>query len=145
LGVSLRSLCVRPRILLGFFSDRFLVGILEVLFTTIFFSCYFEMAEEGFLRACLPVVGGVELLFFTSFSSCSFEMAEGFPWDFLPSGVSPGAITEVLGLDTPTTFFEMSSTDLSALANTSLWLIANSGVFPGAIKEVLDPDVSVLA
>jgi hypothetical protein len=36
------------------------------------------MAEEGFLRACLAVVGGVELLFLASFSSCNFEMAEGF-------------------------------------------------------------------
>jgi hypothetical protein len=34
------------------------------------------MAEEGFLRACLPAVGGVELLFLASLSSCSFEMAE---------------------------------------------------------------------
>jgi hypothetical protein len=25
------------------------------------------MAEEGFLRACLPAVGGVELLFFGKF------------------------------------------------------------------------------
>jgi hypothetical protein len=33
------------------------------------------MAEEGFLRACLPAVGAVELLFLASFSSCSFEMA----------------------------------------------------------------------
>jgi hypothetical protein len=47
-------------------------------------------------------------------------MAEGFSRAFLPSGVSPGAITEVLGTDVPTTFFEMSSTDLSAPANTSL-------------------------
>jgi hypothetical protein len=43
------------------------------------------MAEEGFLRACLPTVGGVELLFFASFSSCSFEMVEGFSRDFLPA------------------------------------------------------------
>jgi hypothetical protein len=41
------------------------------------------MAEEGFLRACLPAVGGVELLFLASFSSCTFEMAEGFSRDFL--------------------------------------------------------------
>jgi hypothetical protein len=41
------------------------------------------MAEEGFLRACLPVVGGVELLFLESFSYCSFEMVEGFSMDFL--------------------------------------------------------------
>jgi hypothetical protein len=43
------------------------------------------MAAEGFLRACLPVVGGVEFLFLASFSSCSFEMAEGFSRDFLPT------------------------------------------------------------
>jgi hypothetical protein len=42
------------------------------------------MAEEGFLRACLPVVGAVELLFLVSFSSCSFEMDEDFSRDFLP-------------------------------------------------------------
>jgi hypothetical protein len=36
------------------------------------------MAEEGFLRACLPAAGGVELLFLASFSSFGFEMAEGF-------------------------------------------------------------------
>jgi hypothetical protein len=47
------------------------------------------MAEEGFLRACLPAVGVVELLFLASFSSCSFEMAEGLLRAFLPSGVSP--------------------------------------------------------
>jgi hypothetical protein len=76
--------------------DRFLVGILEVLFTAISFSCCFEMAEEGFLRACFPTVGVVELLFLASFSSCSFEMAECFLRAFLPSGVSPGHITEVL-------------------------------------------------
>jgi hypothetical protein len=56
-----------------------------VLFTSISFSCFFEMAEEGFLRACLPAVGVVELLFLVSFSSCSFEMAEGFLRDFLPA------------------------------------------------------------
>jgi hypothetical protein len=67
-----------------FLLDRFLVGLLEVLFTAISFSCCFEMAEKGFLRACLPTVGGVELLFLASFSSCSFEMAEGFSRDFLP-------------------------------------------------------------
>jgi hypothetical protein len=43
--------------------DHFLVGLLEVLFTEISISYYFEMAEEGFLRACLPSVCGVELLF----------------------------------------------------------------------------------
>jgi hypothetical protein len=85
-----------------FLLDRFLVGLLEVLFTAIYFSCCFEMAEEGFLRACLPAVGAVELLFLASFSSCSFEMAEGFSRAFLPSGVSPGPITEILGPDVPT-------------------------------------------
>jgi hypothetical protein len=50
-----------------FLLDRFLVGLLEVLFTAISFSCYFEMAEEGFLRACLPAVGAVEILFFGKF------------------------------------------------------------------------------
>jgi hypothetical protein len=60
------------------------------------------MAEEGFLRACLPTVGVVELLFLTSFSFCSFETPEGFSRAFLPSGVSPGHITEVLGPDVPT-------------------------------------------
>jgi hypothetical protein len=50
-----------------FLLDRFLVGLLEVLFTAISFSCCFEMAEEGFLRACLPAVGAVELLFFGKF------------------------------------------------------------------------------
>jgi hypothetical protein len=63
----------------------------------------------------------------------------------LPSGVSPGAITEVLGPDVPTTFFEMLSTNLSAPANTSLWLTGNSGVSPGAITKVLGPDVPALA
>jgi hypothetical protein len=85
-----------------FLLDRFLVGLLEVLFTAISLSCCFEMAEEGFLRACLPAIGAVELLFLASFSSCSFEMAEDFSWAFLPSGVSPGPITEVLGPDVPT-------------------------------------------
>jgi hypothetical protein len=61
------------------------VGLFEVLFTAISFSCCFEMAEEGFLRDCLPAVGAVELLFLASFSSCSFEMAEGFSRDFLPA------------------------------------------------------------
>jgi hypothetical protein len=74
LGVTLRLLWVShiPTILLVFLLDRFLVGLLEVLFTAIFFSCCFEKAEEGFLRACLPAIGGVELLFLASFSSCSF-------------------------------------------------------------------------
>jgi hypothetical protein len=85
-----------------FLLDRFLVGLLEVLFTAISFSCCFEMAEEDFLRACLPAVGVVELFFLASFSSCSFEMAEGFSMAFLPSGVSPRPITEVLSLDVPT-------------------------------------------
>jgi hypothetical protein len=60
------------------------------------------MAEEGFLRAFLPTVSAEELLFLASFSSCGFEMAEGFSRAFLPSGVSPGPITEVLGPDVPT-------------------------------------------
>jgi hypothetical protein len=60
------------------------------------------MAEGSFLMACLPAVGAVELLFLASFSSCSFEMAEGFSRAFLPSGVSSGPITEVLGPDVPT-------------------------------------------
>jgi hypothetical protein len=68
-----------------FLLDLFLVGLLEVLFTAITFSYCFEMAEEGFLRACLPGVGGVELLFLAIFSCCSFEMAEGFSRDFLPT------------------------------------------------------------
>jgi hypothetical protein len=55
-----------------FLLDRFLVGLLDVLFTTISLSCCFEMAEEGFLRVCLPAVGASELLFLASFSSCSF-------------------------------------------------------------------------
>jgi hypothetical protein len=38
-----------------------------------------------------------------------------------------------LGLDVPTTFFEVSSTNLSAPANTSLWLTGTSGVSPGPI------------
>jgi hypothetical protein len=68
-----------------FLLDRFLVDLLEVLFTAISFSCCFEMTEEGFLRACLSAVGGVEHLFLASFSSCSFEMAEGFSRDFSPT------------------------------------------------------------
>jgi hypothetical protein len=40
------------------------------------------MAEEGFLRACLPAVGAIELLFLASFSSCNFEMAGGLSSDF---------------------------------------------------------------
>jgi hypothetical protein len=50
-----------------FLLDRFLVGLLEVLFTAISFSYSFEMPDEGFFRACLPIVGGVELLFFGKF------------------------------------------------------------------------------
>jgi hypothetical protein len=50
-----------------------------------------------------------------------------------------------LGPDVPTTFFEVSSTDLSAPANTSLWLTGNSGVSPGTIAEVLGQDVPALA
>jgi hypothetical protein len=72
-------------------------------------------------------------------------MVEGFSRAFLPSGVSPGDIIEVLGPDVPTTFFEVSSTDLSALANTSLWLTSNSGVSPGPITEVLGLDAPALA
>jgi hypothetical protein len=73
-------------------------------------------------------------------------MAEGFSRAFFPSVVSPGgAITEVLFPDVPTAFFEMSSTDLSAPANTSLWFTRNSGVSPGPIIEVLGPDVPALA
>jgi hypothetical protein len=49
-----------------------------------------------------------------------------------------------LGPDVPTAFFEMSSTDLSAPTNTSLWLTGNSGVLPGPIIEVLGPDVPAL-
>jgi hypothetical protein len=60
------------------------------------------------------------------------------------SGVSRGDVTEVLGPDVPTTFFEMSSTDLSAPSNTSLWLTGNSGVSPGPITEALGPDVPAL-
>jgi hypothetical protein len=67
-------------------------------------------------------------------------MGEGFSTDFLPSGVSPRAITEVLDPDVPTTFFKMLSTDLSGPANT-LWLTGNSGVSPGPIIEVLGPDI----
>jgi hypothetical protein len=79
------GLVIYQRFSLVFLLDRFLVGLLEVLFTTISFSCCFEMAEEGFLRACLPAVCGVEILFLASFSSCSFEMAEVFLRDFLPA------------------------------------------------------------
>jgi hypothetical protein len=68
-----------------FLLDRFLVGLLEVLFTEISFSCFFEIAEEGSLRAFLLVVGGAELLFLASLSSYSIEMAEGFSRDFLPA------------------------------------------------------------
>jgi hypothetical protein len=50
-----------------------------------------------------------------------------------------------LGPDVPSTFFEMSLTDLSAPTNTSLWLTSNSGVSPGPITEVLGPDVPILA
>jgi hypothetical protein len=59
------------------------------------------MDEEGFLRACLPVVHGVEILFTASFLPCWFEMAEGFSRAFLPSAVSPGPIIEVLGPNVP--------------------------------------------
>jgi hypothetical protein len=50
-----------------------------------------------------------------------------------------------LGPDVPTTFFDVSSTDLSASANTSIWLTGNSGVSPGPITEVLGPYVLALA
>jgi hypothetical protein len=59
----------------------------------------------------LPAVRGVEILFSASFFPCRFEMAEGFSRALLPSGVSLGAITEVLGLDVPTIFFEVPSKD----------------------------------
>jgi hypothetical protein len=72
-------------------------------------------------------------------------MAKGFSRAFFLSGVSPGAITKVLGLEVPTTFFEVSSTDLSAPANTSLLLTGNSGVSPRPITEVLGLDVLALA
>jgi hypothetical protein len=39
----------------------------------------------------------------------------------------------------------MSSTDLSALANTSLWLTGNNSVSPEPITEVLGLDVPALA
>jgi hypothetical protein len=86
------------------------------------------------------VVRGVVILFSAGFFPYWFEMAEGFSRAFLLSGVSPGAVTEVLGPDVPTTFFEMSSTDLSAPANTSLWFTGNSGVSPVPIMEVLVKD-----
>jgi hypothetical protein len=76
------GLVIDQGVFLVFLLDRFVVGILKVLFTTIFFSSYFEMAEEGFLRACLPAVGAIELLFLASFSSCNFEMAGGLSSDF---------------------------------------------------------------
>jgi hypothetical protein len=50
-----------------------------------------------------------------------------------------------LGLDLPTTFFKILSTNSSALANTSLWLTGNSCVSPGPIIEALGPDVPALA
>jgi hypothetical protein len=50
-----------------------------------------------------------------------------------------------LGPNVPITFFEVSSTDLSTPANTSLWLTGNSVVSPGPITEVLGPDVPALA
>jgi hypothetical protein len=78
------GLVIYQRFSLVFLLDRFLAGLLEVLFTTISFCFCFEMAEEGFLRACLLAVGPIELLFLASFSSCNFEMDEGFSRDFLP-------------------------------------------------------------
>jgi hypothetical protein len=50
-----------------------------------------------------------------------------------------------LGPDVPTAFFEMSTTDLSAPANTSLRFTSNNDVSTGAITEVLGPDVPTLA
>jgi hypothetical protein len=50
-----------------------------------------------------------------------------------------------LGPDVPTTSFEVSSTNLSAPSNISLWLTGNSGVSPGPITEVLGPDVPPLS
>jgi hypothetical protein len=50
-----------------------------------------------------------------------------------------------LGPDVPIALFEMSSTDLSTLANTSLWLNSNSIVSPGPITEVLGPVIPALA
>jgi hypothetical protein len=84
LGVSLSrfGLVIYQGFSIVFLLDCFLVGLLEVLFIANFFSCCFEMAEEGFLRACLPTVGGVELLFLASFSSCSFE------WRKVSQGIS---------------------------------------------------------
>jgi hypothetical protein len=120
-------------------SQGLTVGGLELLFLASFFSCSFEMAE-GFSRAFLSVVHGVEILFSASFFPCCFKIFQGFSRAFLPSGVSPGAITEVLGPDVPIAFFEMPSTDLSAPANTSLWLPGKGGVSPGAITG---PDVPV--
>jgi hypothetical protein len=56
---------------------------------------------EGFLRDFLSAVRGVEILFLASFFPCLFEKAEGFSRAFLPSGVSPGHITEVFGPNVP--------------------------------------------
>jgi hypothetical protein len=41
-------------------------------------------------------------------------------WLIGNSGVSPEAITEVLGPDAPPAFFEMSSTDLVSLADVGM-------------------------
>jgi hypothetical protein len=40
-----------------------------------------------------------------------------------------------LGPDVPIAFFEMSLTDLSAPANTSLWFTGNSGVSPELLQR----------
>jgi hypothetical protein len=56
---------------------------------------------EGFSRDFLPALHGVDILFSASFFPYWFEMAKGFWRAFLPSGVSPGPITEVLGPDVP--------------------------------------------
>jgi hypothetical protein len=89
---------------------------------------------KGISRAFLPIVRGVEILFSASLFFCYFEMAEGLSTTFFPSGVSPGAITEVFGPYVPAAFFDMSSADLSRAFFPSC-------VLPGAIREVLGPDV----
>jgi hypothetical protein len=47
------GLVIYQRFSLVFLLDRFLVGLLEVLFTAISFSCCFEMAEEGLITEVL--------------------------------------------------------------------------------------------
>jgi hypothetical protein len=75
------------------------VGGVGLLFLASFSSCSFGMTE-GFLMDFLPAVCGIEILVLASFFPYQFEMAEGFSRAFLPSGVSPRAITEVLGPET---------------------------------------------